>query len=61
MYFNYIKFDAKILVIDNPSHKKGKEKRKRKKKKKAHTFGLIRMTRKSYRGMMKEKTTRRYF
>lgn len=30
MYFNYIKSDAKILVIDNPSHKKGKEKRKRK-------------------------------
>ena len=35
MYFNYIKSNAKILVIDNPSHKKkekkkGKEKRKRK-------------------------------
>lgn len=31
MYFNYIKSNVKILVIDNPSHKK-KEKKKEKEK-----------------------------
>jgi hypothetical protein len=35
MYFNYIKSNAKILVIDNPSHKK-KEKKKKKEKESSH-------------------------
>jgi hypothetical protein len=35
MYFNYIKSNAKILVIDNPSHKK-KEKKKKKGKESSH-------------------------